>query len=118
MDLQPFDTILHLVYKEGCTIGLLYEFLNKIGEALLNVGNLSAYQLLDVRQQWLHQWEWFYQPIHVVAFILHLLWRKEDGFVTPKLHEGWISYMATIFPTIIDQNAIEDELLQFLRKEG
>jgi hypothetical protein len=117
MDLQPFYTILHLVDKEGCTIGLLYEFLNKIGEALY-VGNLSAYQLLDVRQQWLHQWEWFHQPIHVVAFILHLLWRKEDGFVTLELHEGWISYIATIFLTIIDQNAIEDELLQFLQKEG
>jgi hypothetical protein len=70
-------------------------------------------QLLDVRQQWLHQWEWFHRPIHVVAFILHHLWRKEDGFVTPKLHEGWVSYIVAIFFTTVDQNAIEDELLQF-----
>ncbi len=54
IDVQPFYTILHLVDKEGCTIRLLYEFLNKIGEVLLNVGNLSINQLLDVRQQWLH----------------------------------------------------------------
>jgi hypothetical protein len=60
MVLQPFYIVLHLVYKEGCTIGLLYEFLNKIGETLLNVGNLSTNQFLDVRQQWLHQWEWFH----------------------------------------------------------
>lgn len=31
-NLQPFYIVLHLVDKEGCTIGLLYEFLNKIGE--------------------------------------------------------------------------------------
>jgi hypothetical protein len=61
-DLQPFYIVLRLVDKEGCTIGLLYEFLNKIGETLLNVGNLSANQLLDVSQQWLHQWEWFHDP--------------------------------------------------------
>jgi hypothetical protein len=50
----------------------------------------------------------------MVTFILHPLWRKVDGFVTPELHEGWVSYIATIFPTMVDQNAIEDELLQFL----
>jgi len=49
----------------------------------------------------------------VVAFILHPLWRKEDGFVTPKLHEGWVSYIVTIFPIVVAQNAIEVELLQF-----
>jgi hypothetical protein len=55
----------------------------------------------------------------MVAFILHPLWRKEDGFVTPELHEGWVSYIVTIFlTTTVNQNAIEDELLQFLRKEG
>jgi len=53
----------------------------------------------------------------VVAFILHPLWKKEDGFVTPKLHEGWVSYTVAIFFTMVDQNAIEDELLQFFRKE-
>ncbi len=116
--LQPFYIVLHLVDKEGCTIRLLYEFLNKIGEILLNGRNFSTDQLLDVRQQWLHQWEWFHRPIHVVAFILHPLWRKEDGFMTPKLHEGWISYIVTIFLTMVDQNAIEDELLQFFWKEG
>jgi hypothetical protein len=60
MNLQPFYIVLRLVDKEGCTIGLLYEFLNKIGETLLNVGNLSGDQFLDVRQQWLHRWEWFH----------------------------------------------------------
>jgi len=59
-NLQPFYIVLHLVDKEGCTIGLLYEFLNKNGETLLNVGNLFTNQFLDVRQQWLHQWEWFH----------------------------------------------------------
>jgi hypothetical protein len=43
---------------------------------------------------------------------------EEDGYVTPKLHEGSVSYIVAIFPTTVDQNAIEDELLQFLRKEG
>jgi hypothetical protein len=54
----------------------------------------------------------------VVVFILHPLRRKEDGFVTPKLHEGWVSYIVTIFLITVNQNAIEDELLQFLRKDG
>jgi hypothetical protein len=51
--------------------------------------------------------------IYVVAFILHFLWRKKDGFVTPKLHEGWVLYIVAIFFTMVDQNTIEDELLHF-----
>lgn len=38
--------------------------------------------------------------------------------MTPKLHEGWISYIVTIFLTTMDQNVIEDELLQIFQKEG
>ncbi len=38
--------------------------------------------------------------------------------MTPKLHEGWISYIVAIFPIAMDQNVIEDELLQIFQKEG
>ncbi len=54
----------------------------------------------------------------MVAFILHPLWKKEDGFVTLELHEGWVFYIVAIFFTTVNQNAIEDEVLQFFRKEG
>lgn len=54
----------------------------------------------------------------MVAFIVHPLLRKEDGSMTPKLHEGCVSYIVAIFPTMVDQNVIENELLQIFQKEG
>ncbi len=54
----------------------------------------------------------------MVTFILHFVWRKEDGFVTLTLHEGWVSYIVVIFPTAVDQNVIQDELFQIFQKEG
>jgi hypothetical protein len=45
-NLQPLYTILHLVDKDGCTIGLLYDVLNMIGEALVITKNLSTHQCI------------------------------------------------------------------------
>jgi hypothetical protein len=50
---------------------------------------------------------------HLASFM-----EERRCFVTLELHEGWVSYIVTIFLTMVNQNAIEDELLQFLRKEG
>jgi len=45
-NLQPLYTILHLVDKDGCTIGLLDDVLNMNGEALLITKNLSTHQCI------------------------------------------------------------------------
>jgi hypothetical protein len=45
-DLQPFYIVFHLVDKEGSTMGLLYEFMLKVGDMLLITNILLANQLL------------------------------------------------------------------------
>jgi hypothetical protein len=45
-DLQPFYIVFHLVDKKGSTMGLLYEFMLKVGDMLLITNILLANQLL------------------------------------------------------------------------
>jgi hypothetical protein len=44
---------------------------------------------------------------HSASFMEERRW-----FCDTKIHEGWVSYIVTIFLIVVDQNAIEDELLQ------
>jgi hypothetical protein len=51
-DLQPFYIIFHLTDKEGSIMGLLYEFMLKVGDILLIANKLLVDQLLQVGQRW------------------------------------------------------------------
>jgi hypothetical protein len=78
---------------------------------------LSTYQLLQVGQRWTSQWEWFHHPIHVVAHILHPLWHHPLGNISLELQDGCTSYSSIHCHDHLDENALDDELLIFLRKE-
>jgi hypothetical protein len=51
-DLQPFYIVFCLPYQEGSTMGLLYEFMLKVGDMLLITNMLLTNQLFQVGQRW------------------------------------------------------------------
>ncbi len=67
---------------------------------------LELEKLLQLKHILKGRSDWFRHPIDVVSYILHPLWRSESDTISPDL----------VFPKLIDQNAIDDELLQFLHK--
>ncbi len=117
-DLQPFYIVFHLADKEGSTMGLFYEFMLKVGNMLLISNMLSIDQFFQISQRWISRWEWFHQPIHVVAHILHPLWYHPLGNIFHELQDGWTSYLNIHCCDPLDENALDDEFLKFLRKEG
>lgn len=40
--MQPIYSVLHLTDREGCTLGLLYEFMDRMGEQLQSCTGLDA----------------------------------------------------------------------------
>ena len=47
----------------------------------------------SLRGAWLSRWDWFHWPIHVVAHILHPLWRDDKQYENEELEEGWNTYI-------------------------
>ncbi len=84
-NLQPFYIVLHLTNMEGSIMGLFYEFMLKVGDMLLIASKLSVNQFFQIGQKWTPQWEWFHHLIHVVAHILHPLWRHPLGNISSEL---------------------------------
>ncbi|KAJ7541074.1 hypothetical protein O6H91_10G044700 [Diphasiastrum complanatum] len=74
---QLMDVVLRLVDREGCTMGLIYEFMDRIGESLQRF-ELDPARLEPIRQLWRRQWDKFHRPIHSVAHILHPLFQSES----------------------------------------
>jgi hypothetical protein len=118
LDLQPIFTVLRLTDREGSTIGLLHEFMSRMGKVLVKATNLSEQKIVDVRNCWIARWEWFHRPIHDAAKILHPLWRSELGEISPDLYDGWNGYLDMVCTDPREQNSLNDDLLKFLRKEG
>ena len=98
-------------------MGLLYEYMMKVGELLIKADRLTIALRTDVAKIWNVRWGWFYKPIHVVAHKLHLLWRT-DMDPMAEVEEGWDAYASLIYLDPIVQNELEDDLLKFNRKEG
>ncbi len=86
-------------------MGLLYEFMLKVGDMVLIANRLSTDQLLQVGQRWTSRWECFHHPIHHVAHILHPLWHHYLGNVSFELQDGWTSYL-----NIHCHDPLDDEL--------
>ncbi len=99
-------------------MGLLYEFMLKVGDMLLITNRLSTYQLFQVGQRWTSRWECFQHPIHLMAHILHPLWYHPLGNISLELQDGWTYYLNIHCCDPLDENALDDELLKFLCKEG
>ena len=51
-------------------------------------------KLFDIR------WKWFKRPIHLVAHLLHLMWREEATFINPELMDAWMSYVEKLYSTL------------------
>ncbi len=99
-------------------MGLLYEFMLKVGDMLLIINRLSTYQLLQVGQRWTSRWDCFQHLIHPMAHILHPLWHHPLGNISLELQDGWTYYLSIHCCDPLDENALDDELLKFLCKEG
>jgi hypothetical protein len=87
----------------------------KIGDMLIT--NKLSVEQLQVIQRWTLCREWFHCPKNIVAHILHPLWHHSLGNISPKLQEGWTSYLNIYCHDPTDENALDDELLNFLWKE-
>jgi len=74
--------------------------------------------MVEIKEIWEKRWNWFHRPIHVVAHILHPLWRKEAQRFDRELNTGWATYLDKIQTDIVVQDKLEDQLLLFRNQNG
>ncbi|KAJ7548344.1 hypothetical protein O6H91_07G008000 [Diphasiastrum complanatum] len=89
--------VLRLVDREGCTLGLIYEFMDRIGEGIL-LSALDEHKRREISRIWEARWDYFHRPIHAVAHMLHPLWRSTRERDDPELHRGWVEYTERVWP--------------------
>lgn len=87
----------------------LFSHMVLIVEAL----TLDFHRLEEVKSIWRDRWQWFHQPLHAMACILHPLWRSETQFRDQELREGWNTYLRMVFPDAAARDALKDDLLVF-----
>lgn len=74
---------------------------------------MDFHRLEEVKSIWRDRWQWFHQPLHAMACILHPLWRSPTQFRDQELREGWNTYVRMVFPDPVAQDALKDDLLVF-----
>ncbi|KAH7278565.1 hypothetical protein KP509_38G046800 [Ceratopteris richardii] len=105
--LQPIYIVLRITDMQGSTLGLLYEYMDKIGE------------IDTIQEVWNARWNWFHKPIHAVAHILHPLWRGPHQLGNDELDSGFEEYVERWTYGDIDmQIRIEDEMLVYRNHRG
>ncbi|KAJ7282142.1 hypothetical protein O6H91_Y359400 [Diphasiastrum complanatum] len=95
--LLPIFRVLRLVDCEGCTLGLIYEFMNRISEGI-ETSALVEHRRREISRIWEARWDYFHRPIHAVAHILHPLWRETRDRDDRELHRGWVEYTERVWP--------------------
>jgi len=68
-------------------------------------------------QIWRSRWDWFHRPIHVVAHLLHPLYKDVGKWSDHVLAEGWAKYTQRVYDATI-QNKLEDDVLDFKYSRG
>ncbi|KAI5084723.1 hypothetical protein GOP47_0000892 [Adiantum capillus-veneris] len=117
--LNPIYTVLRITDMEGSTLGLLYEYMDKIGEALNRNASLPSEKVDELREVWESRWNWFHKPIHAVAHVLHPLWRSEDQCLSDELDKGFQEYVAKYTRGDVTMaRRIEDDLLAFRNRSS
>ncbi|KAH7415739.1 hypothetical protein KP509_14G058700 [Ceratopteris richardii] len=110
--LQRVYIVLRITDMQGSTLGLSYEYMDKIGESLSkntyltpekiylnffsNKDFLLHYEFCKIdiiREVWNARWNWFHKPIHAVAHILHPLWRGPHQLGNDELDSGFEEYV-------------------------
>ena len=45
------------------------------------------------------RWSWFKKPIHIVAHILHPLWKPKDQpiILNAEMTDGWLAYIQKVY---------------------
>ncbi|MCO5569059.1 hypothetical protein L7F22_022765 [Adiantum nelumboides] len=66
----------------------------------------------DLVQLWNERFDWFHKPIHIVAYMLHPLYKKLSHWNDRKLIEAWTRYIETVYATD-DCSLIEEESILF-----
>ncbi|KAJ7560284.1 hypothetical protein O6H91_04G122000 [Diphasiastrum complanatum] len=111
--LRPVFYVLRLVDREGCTLGLIYKFMDRIGEALHRCG-LQEDRKDELLTRWEARWDYFHRPIHAVAHMLHPLWCSTRRPGDTKLHRGWVEYTERVWPgTGTTLGNIERDMVKF-----
>ncbi|KAH7293403.1 hypothetical protein KP509_28G024800 [Ceratopteris richardii] len=107
--LQPIYIVLRITDMQGSTLGLLYEYMDKIGESLSKNTYLAPEKIESIRDVWNARWNWFHKPIHAVPYILHPLWRGPHQLGNDELDSDGDIDM---------QTRIEDEMLVYRNHRG
>ena len=56
------------------------------------------------------RWSWFKKPIHIVAHILHPLWKPKDQpiVMNAEMTDGWLGYIQKVY-SIDDCEILQDQ---------
>lgn len=117
--IKPVYSVLRITDMEGSTMGLLYEYMDKIGEAFQNNTFLSRSRIEELQGVWNTRWDWFHRPIHAVAHVLHPLWRSEHQYENEELEQGIQEYFEQWAGGDLQvMRRLEDDLLVFRNKSN
>ncbi|MCO5595726.1 hypothetical protein L7F22_049772 [Adiantum nelumboides] len=109
--MEPLIAALRLSDSEGCTMGIIYEFMDKVGAAFNTCNLFDDNRMDEIKAIWQNRWNWFHRPIHAVAHIFHPLWRQESQRHDRELNAGWRSYSSIMEPDPMRQDMLETQLL-------
>ncbi|MCO5579762.1 hypothetical protein L7F22_033622 [Adiantum nelumboides] len=109
---SPLYFILRLFDHEGATMSLVYHYMQRLGTCMTTCNALSRERKDDLVQLWNERFDWFHKPIHIVAYMLHPLYKKLSHWNDRKLIEAWTRYIETVYATD-DCSLIEEESILF-----
>ncbi|MCO5600485.1 hypothetical protein L7F22_054598 [Adiantum nelumboides] len=92
----PLYFILRLFDHEGATMSLIYHYMQRLGRCMTTCAVLSLERRDDLAGVWNEHCDWFHKPIHVVAYMLHPLYRKLEHWNDRKLIQAWTSYIENV----------------------
>jgi hypothetical protein len=93
--------VLNLVDKRRCTIGLLYEFLNKISTSPVEAKKIEFNSSLKDKTTMVLMMGMVPSTHPCGCFVPHPLWRKNDGYMAKIFHESWIFMLMQIFQKLL-----------------
>ncbi|MCO5599680.1 hypothetical protein L7F22_053785 [Adiantum nelumboides] len=96
---SPLYFILRLFDHEGATMSLVYHYMQRLGTCMTTCNALSRERKDDLVQLSNERFDWFHKPIHIVAYMLHPLYKKLSHWNDRKLIEAWTRYIETVYAT-------------------
>ncbi|MCO5572814.1 hypothetical protein L7F22_026573 [Adiantum nelumboides] len=117
--LLPIVCVLRLCDSEGSTMGLLYEFMDRLRRAICDCTVLSPDRVQEMLDIFETRWAWFRRPVHCVAHILHPAWRSDTHRSDRVLLSRWNAYVERVFrDNGAIQNLLEEDLLEYRGNRG